>query len=82
MLASTLVFISPVSAAGESISVATTAYSPGNAANIGISLSGFDQTQNYQVTVKFVNTSTNADVTNGTLAATQGSTSLISGYSS
>lgn len=82
MLASTLVLISPATATGESISVATTAYSPGNAANIGISLSGFDQTQNYQVTVKFVNTSTNADVTNGTLAATQGSTSLISGYSS
>lgn len=34
------------------------------------------------MTVKFVNTETNVDVTNGNLAATQGSTSLVSGYSS
>jgi hypothetical protein len=47
---------------------------------VGVNLTGFDQTQNYQVTVKFVDTDTNVDVTNGTLTATQGSTSLVSGY--
>jgi len=45
-------------------------------------LSGFDTGLSYQVTVKFVNSSTNVDVTNGTLTATQGTTSLISGYTS
>jgi len=47
---------------------------------VGVNLTGFDQTQNYQVTVKFVDTDTNVDVTNGTLTATQGSTSLVAGY--
>jgi len=82
MLSICVAVISPASAAGESISITATTYSPGNAGNVGISLSGFDQTQSYQATVKFVNTSTNADVTNGTLTATQGATSLISGYTS
>jgi hypothetical protein len=82
VLASSVALISPSSATGQTISITTTAYSPGNAANVGVTLSGFDQTQSYQATVKFVNTQTNEDVTNGTLAATQGSTSLISGYAS
>jgi outer membrane protein OmpA-like peptidoglycan-associated protein len=82
VLASSVVLISPSSATGQTIAITTTAYSPGNAANVGVSLSGFDQTQSYQATIKFVNTHTNEDVTNGTLAATQGSTSLISGYTS
>jgi outer membrane protein OmpA-like peptidoglycan-associated protein len=68
-------------AAGETISITTTSYSPGSAANVGVSLSGFNQSLSYQATVKFVNSS-NEDVTNGTLAATQGSTTLISGYTS
>jgi hypothetical protein len=68
-------------AAGETISITTTSYSPGSAVNVGVSLSGFNQSLSYQATVKFVNSS-NEDVTNGTLAATQGSTTLISGYTS
>ena len=68
-------------AAGETISITTTSYSPGSAVNVGVSLSGFNQSLSYQATVKFVNSS-NEDVTNGTLAATQGSTTLISGYAS
>jgi len=63
-------------------SISRTAYEPGTAANIGASLTNFDQTKSYQVTIKFVNSATNIDVVNGTLAATQGSTSLIAGYSS
>jgi outer membrane protein OmpA-like peptidoglycan-associated protein len=82
LLTSSIGIIPTSSAAGETISITTTAYSPGSAANVGISLTGFDQTQSYQATVKFVNNSTNVDVTNGTLTATQGSTSLISGYTS
>lgn len=50
--------------------------------NVGVVLSGFDETQNYQATVKFVDNVTNVDVTNGILSAAQGSTSLVSGYSS
>jgi hypothetical protein len=68
--------------ADSAISIGTTTFGAGVATNVGVNLSGFDETQSYQATIKFVNTSTNADVTNGTLAATQGSTSLISGYSS
>jgi hypothetical protein len=66
----------------SAITIGTTTFGAGVATNVGVNLSGFDESQNYQVTVKFVNTSTNVDVTNGTLAATQGSTSLISGYTS
>jgi hypothetical protein len=68
--------------ADSAISIGTTTFGAGVATNVGVNLSGFDETQSYQATIKFVNTSTNADVTNGTLAATQGSTSLISGYTS
>jgi hypothetical protein len=74
-------FSSPAQA-DSAITIGTTTFGAGVATNVGVNLSGFDETQSYQATVKFVNTSTNADVTNGTLAATQGSTSLISGYSS
>ena len=68
--------------ATSTISISTTDYGAGVASNVGVSLTGFDQSQNYQVTVKFVNTTTDADVTNGTLAASQSGTTLISGYTS
>jgi len=71
-----------IARAASAITVANTTFGSGVATNVGVSLSGFDETQNYQVTVKFVNNVTNVDVTNGTLAATQGSTSLIAGYTS
>jgi hypothetical protein len=74
-------FSTPATAV-SAISIGTTTFGSGVATNVGVSLTDFDATQSYQVTVKFVNTSTNVDVTNGTLAATQGSTSLVSGYSS
>jgi hypothetical protein len=60
--------------ASPSITIGTTTFGAGVATNANISLSGFDPSLDYQVTVKFVNTSTNVDVTNGTLTATQGST--------
>lgn len=84
VIASTLLFslFSIPAQADSAITVGTTTFGSGLATNVGVTLSGFDQTQNYQVTVKFVNTETNVDVTNGNLAATQGSTSLVSGYSS
>lgn len=83
VVASTLLFsiFSSPAQADSAITVGTTTFGSGVATNVGVTLSGFDQTQNYQVTVKFVDIS-NVDVTNGTLAATQGSTSLVSGYSS
>ena len=68
--------------ATPTISIGTSTFGAGVATNVGVSLTGFDETQSYQVTVKFVNSSTNVDVTNGTLAATQGSTTLITGYAS
>ena len=68
--------------ATSDISIATTTFGSGIATNVGVSLAGFDATKNYQVTVKFVNSVTNVDVTNGILAATPGSTSLIAGYTS
>jgi len=64
----------------SAISIGTTNFGAGVASNVGVSLTGFDENQDYQVTVKFVNTLTDADVTNGTLAATQSGTTLISGY--
>jgi hypothetical protein len=64
----------------SAISIGTTNFGAGVASNVGVSLTGFDETQDYQVTVKFVNTLTDADVTNGTLAASQSGTTLISGY--
>ena len=68
--------------ATPTISIGTSVFGAGVATNVGVSLSGFNEAQSYQVTVKFVNSSTNVDVTNGTLAATQGSTTLITGYAS
>ena len=68
--------------ADSAISIGTTTFGAGVATNVGVNLSGFDESQNYQVTVKFVNTTTNVDVTNGTLAATQSGTSLVPTYTS
>ena len=68
--------------ATPTISIGTSVFGAGVATNVGVQLSGFDEAQSYQVTVKFINNSTNVDVTNGTLAASQGSTSLITGYAS
>jgi hypothetical protein len=64
------------------ITIGTTNFMPRVATNVGVALTGFDETLSYQATVKFVNATTNADVSNGTLAATRGSTTLISGYTS
>ena len=66
----------------EEIAISRTAFGAGVASNVGISLSGFDETQSYQATVKFVNNSTNVDVTNGTLAATASGTELVATYTS
>jgi hypothetical protein len=66
----------------EDIAISRTAFGAGVASNVGISLSGFDQTQSYQATVKFVNNVTNVDVTNGTLAATASGTELVATYTS
>jgi uncharacterized repeat protein (TIGR02543 family) len=65
-----------------SITVTMTNFQPRTATNVGVILSNFDISLNYQATVKFVNVTTNADVSNGTLTATKGGTSLIPGYSS
>ena len=64
------------------ITIGTTSFTPRVATNVGVVLTGFNETLSYQATVKFVNATTNADVSNGTLAATSGSTTLISGYTS
>ena len=69
-------------APAPTITIGTTSFTPRVATNVGVALTGFDETLSYQATVKFVNATTNADVSNGTLAATRGSTSLISGYTS
>lgn len=66
----------------EDIAISRTAFGAGVASNVGITLSGFDQTQSYQATVKFVNNVTNVDVTNGTLAATASGTELVATYTS
>ena len=66
----------------SAITIGTTTFGAGVATNVGVNLSGFDESQNYQVTVKFVNTASNVDVTNGTLAATQSGTSLVPTYTS
>jgi uncharacterized repeat protein (TIGR02543 family) len=63
-----------------SISIGTTSFTALSTSNLNVSLYDFDSSQNYQVTVKFVNAVTNIEVSNGTLTATQGATSLISGY--
>lgn len=64
------------------VAIGTTNFTQRVATNLGVTLTDFNQTQSYQVTIKFVNTQTNADVVNGTLIATQGGTSLVTGYSS
>ena len=64
------------------ITIGTSSFTPRVATNVGVTLTGFNQTQSYQATVKFVNATTNVDISNGTLSATRGSTSLISGYTS
>jgi hypothetical protein len=47
-------------------------FMPRVATNVGVVLTGFNETLSYQATVKFVNaTDTNVEVSNGTLAATQ-----------
>jgi hypothetical protein len=75
------VFATPAQAVYD-IAISRTAFGAGVASNVGVTLSGFDENQSYQATVKFVDTATNLDATNGTLAATAGGTSLIAGYSS
>ena len=64
------------------ITLSTTDFQPRTATNVGVTLSNFDTSLNYQATVKFVNVATNADVSNGILTATKGGTSTIPGYSS
>jgi hypothetical protein len=66
----------------QDIAISRTAFGAGVASNVGITLSGFDQTQSYQATVKFVNNVTDVDVTNGTLAATASGTELVATYTS
>ncbi len=64
------------------ITISATDFQPRTATNVGVTLSNFDTSLNYQATVKFVNVATNADVSNGTLVATKGGTSVIPGYTS
>ena len=66
----------------QDIAISRTAFGAGVASTVGITLSGFDQTQSYQATVKFVNNVTDVDVTNGTLAATANGTELVDTYTS
>jgi hypothetical protein len=75
------IFETPAQAVSD-ISVSRTDFGAGVASNVGVALTGFDPNQSYQATVKFVDTATNLDVANGVLAATQGGTSLVEGYSS
>jgi uncharacterized repeat protein (TIGR02543 family) len=64
------------------ITISATDFQPRTATNVGVTLSNFDTSLNYQATVKFVNVTTNADVSNGKLVATKGGTSVIPGYTS
>ena len=64
------------------ITIGTTNFRARTATNVGVTLSGFDATLSYQATVKFVNATTNADVSNGILTATSSGTSTIPGYTS
>jgi uncharacterized repeat protein (TIGR02543 family) len=68
--------------ATPAITIGTTSFAPRVATNVGVTLTGFDESLSYQATVKFVNATTNVDISNGTLSAIRGSTSLISGYTS
>jgi hypothetical protein len=76
VLALLFTFLSTPAQASSAISIATTNFGAGVPSNVGVTLTGFDQNLNYQVTVKFVDNE-NIDVTNGTLTATQGGTTLI-----
>jgi hypothetical protein len=70
-----------VSVAG--VSVAGGTFTVGTYSTLGISLTGFsvsEQSNQYQVTIKFVDANDN-DVTNGNIRVTQGSTTNITGYS-
>lgn len=67
-----------------SINVGATSVRVNQANNLGITLSGFstaEQNASYQVTLKYVDAN-GVDQTNGVLTATQGGTSLITGYNS
>jgi uncharacterized repeat protein (TIGR02543 family) len=64
------------------VTISATDFQPRATTNVGVALTNFDTSLNYQATVKFVNVATNADVLNGTLVATKGGTSLIPGYTS
>jgi hypothetical protein len=75
------IFAAPAQAVND-IAISRTAFGAGVASNVGITLTGFDENQNYQATVKFVDTATNIDATNGTLSATQNGTSLVPTYTS
>jgi len=68
--------------APPTITISTTDFQPRASTNVGVNLSNFDTSLNYQATIKFVDVTTNTDVSNGTLSATKGGTSLIPGYSS
>lgn len=68
-------------AAGETVVLGNVSGAVGVQTNLGISLNGFDTSASYQVTLKFVDGSNNV-VTTEALQATQGSTTLVYGYSS
>ena len=66
------------------VNVGATSVRVNQANNLGITLSGFstaEQSGNYQVTLKYVDAN-GVEQSNGSLSATQGSTSLITGYNS
>ena len=64
------------------ITIDNTSFDPGINNYLDIAIRGFDTSLSYQATIKFVDISTNVELSNGTLFATQGGTSLISGYNS
>ena len=68
--------------APPTITISTADFQPRASTNVGVNLSNFDTSLNYQATVKFVDVTTNADVSNGTLSATSSGTSVIPGYTS
>lgn len=66
------------------VNVGATSVRVNQANNLGITLTGFssaEQSGNYQVTLKYVDAN-GVEQSNGTLSATQGNTSLITGYNS
>jgi uncharacterized repeat protein (TIGR02543 family) len=66
--------------APPAITIGTTDFQPRTTTNVSVTLSNFDTSLSYQATVKFVDVTTDADVSNGILSATKGGTSLIPGY--